>query len=107
GEISREHATAIGDAGIIINNPGSRRVFEGEMVKFARTTSVNRVRGVVKQVAEKYADRDTETRLAEAHAGRSITIRALDEGLCLITAVVPSVQGVAVYDRLSQMARLV
>lgn len=107
GDISRDHATAIGDAGIIIDSPTERGSFEREMVQFARTNSVNRLRAVVRQVAERYADRDVETRLTESHAERSITIRPLDEGLSLITAVVPSVQGAALYDRLSQMARLV
>ena len=107
GEISREHATALSDAGIIITCPTLRSAYEKDMLDYAQTASVNRVRQVAKQVAEQYSDRELETRLADAHSSRSIKVQPLDEGLSLITAVVPSLQGAALYDRLSQMAKLV
>ena len=107
GDISREHATALSDAGIIITCPTARRAYEQELLDYAKTASVNRVRQVAKHVAEQYSDQDVSARLADAHASRSVKVQPLDEGLSLITAVVPSVQGAALYDRLTQMARLV
>lgn len=107
GEIARGHTSAITRAGSIIQDETARRAYEAEMLGYAKTESINRVRQVAKHTAEKYAERDVETRVTEALKGRCVTLEPLEDGLSQLTAVLPSLQATALYDRLSQMSRLV
>lgn len=108
GTISQAHAHAIIEAGNVIADTGTNTVQRDEYaaaaLKIAEQDVVGRVRPVVKELAEQYADRTLDERHRDANACRMVRVRELDDGMAELSAVLSATLAHGIKDRLSQMA---
>ncbi|MGO1538202.1 MAG: DUF222 domain-containing protein [Leucobacter sp.] len=107
GRVAPVHAMAIADAGTIIIDSRARRAYEAEALEYAERETPNRTRRTAKILAEKYAVRSFEERCDQARNERCVKITNLDDGMAQLTAILDATAAHAIYDRLSQQARLV
>ncbi|MFE2772548.1 HNH endonuclease signature motif containing protein [Microbacterium resistens] len=79
-------------------------LFQAAVLEVAEHESPARTRVLARQVAAALAPAAAVERHRAAWPDRCVTIRPLDDGLALITAVIPEVYAVAIMDRLTRMS---
>lgn len=82
-------------------------VYETAALAIAEHETPARTRPHARQIAATFAGESIRERHARAAAEREITMRPLDDGLALLTAVLPEVYVVAIMDRLRSLATAV
>ncbi|GAA4487100.1 HNH endonuclease signature motif containing protein [Microbacterium panaciterrae] len=82
-------------------------VYEAAVLVVAEQETPARSRNHARQIAAVLAEETLRERNARATAERSVTIKALEDGMALITAVVPEIYAVAIKDRLTRLANAV
>jgi len=104
GEISTRHLRTIVDAGARIDDAPARAAYEAEAVDVARRESPGRTRATVTRLAEEHAPRTLSERHAQARTCRHVKVQDADDGMSLLTALLPSMVAHAAMDRLTTMA---
>ena len=107
GRISGAHARVIVDAGAHLDDAADRAAYAAEAVAIAETESPNRLRRVVRQLAERFQQRTVTERHREARKGRRVWTRDLDDGMAELGTRGPAALIHGMFDRLSQMAHAV
>ncbi len=113
GTISAHHLREIVRAGAIVTDAVREgrvsaevhSLYEAAALVVAEQDTPARTRAHARQVAAALAQQSVLERHAGAGAERTVTLRSLDDGLALLTVVLPEVLGVAIYDRLTRMSR--
>ncbi|MDQ4212889.1 HNH endonuclease signature motif containing protein [Microbacterium sp. ASV81] len=82
-------------------------LYEAAVLTVAEQDSPSRTRVHARQVAAALAQESLRERHERAAEERCVTIRPLEDGLALLTAVLPEVYAVAIHDRLTRLARSV
>jgi len=82
-------------------------VYETAALTIAEHETAARTRPHARQIAATLAGESIRERHARAASERQVTIRPLDDGLALLTAVLPEVYAVAILDRLRSLATAV
>lgn len=82
-------------------------VYETAALTIAEHETPARTRPHARQITAALAGESIRERHARAASERQITIRPLDDGLALLTAVLPEVYAVAIMDRLRSLATAV
>lgn len=107
GAVSVEHTRAIVVSGIVIESDAARAGYEAEILPIARTATVGKTWSDAKVLAEKYADRDLEARMAEEIAFRGVRVVDLGDGVAEVRAVMEAPFAYAIKDRLHRQAKAV
>ncbi|MFJ4222885.1 DUF222 domain-containing protein [Microbacterium sp. NPDC089695] len=113
GAISAGHVREIVRAsGVVGEAVRSNRVdaetltlFEAAVLVVAENDTAARTRAHARQVAASLAGETIVERHRRAAGERCVTVRAVDDGLALLSAVLPEWLAVAIADRLTAMAR--
>ena len=105
GRISQTHATLITDAGMIITDDTARSQYTAAALEIAQIETPGRVRSLVKELAERFANRTLDERHQEARTCRMVRVVELGDGMADLTATLPAVYAYGIKDRLNQMAR--
>ena len=105
GRISQTHATLITDAGMIITDDTARSIYAAAALEIAQVETPGRVRSLVKELAERFANRTLDERHQEARSCRMVRVVELGDGMADLTATLPAVYAYGIKDRLNQMAR--
>ncbi|MDR2323285.1 MAG: HNH endonuclease [Microbacterium sp.] len=79
-------------------------VYETAALTIAEHETPARTRPHARQIAATLAGESIRDRHAKAASERQITVRPLDDGMALLTAVLPEVYAVAIMDRLRALA---
>ncbi|MFF7293921.1 HNH endonuclease, partial [Microbacterium sp. NPDC008134] len=79
--------------------------YEAAVLVVAETDSPARTRAHARQVAAALAGETLLERHRRAATERTVTVRSLDDGLALLTAVLPETVAIAIQDRITRMAR--
>lgn len=103
GEISLAHARVIIDAGCGIDDDVARDVFTHRAVEIARHETAGRLRGFVAPLAEVALPQNITERHQVARENRMVSLRDLTDGMCELTAVLPSALGKGIHDRLTRI----
>ncbi|MFK0402714.1 HNH endonuclease [Microbacterium sp. NPDC090225] len=80
-------------------------LYETAVLVVAEADSPARTRAHARQVAAALAGETLLERHRRAASERSVSVRSLDDGLALLTAVLPETLAVAIQDRITRMAR--
>ncbi|MFJ4254088.1 HNH endonuclease [Microbacterium sp. NPDC090003] len=80
-------------------------LYETAVLVVAEADSPARTRAHSRQVAAALAGETLLERHRRAASERGVTVRSLDDGLALLTAVLPETLAVAIQDRITRMAR--
>lgn len=80
-------------------------LYETAVLVVAEADSPARTRAHARQVAAALAGETLLERHRRAASERSVTVRSLDDGLALLTAVLPETLAVAIQDRITRLAR--
>ncbi|MGW9158695.1 DUF222 domain-containing protein [Microbacterium sp. NPDC055665] len=107
GRISGAHARVIVEAGAHLDDAADRAAYAAEAVAIAETESPNRLRRLVRRLAEGFQARTVTERHREARKGRRVRTRDLDDGMAELGARGPAALIHGMFDRLSQMAHAV
>ena len=105
GRISQTHATLITDAGMIITDDTARSQYTAAALEIAQIETPGRMRPLVKELAERFANRTLDERHQEARSCRMVRVVELGDGMADLTATLPTVYAYGIKDRLNQMAR--
>lgn len=105
--ISQAHATLITDAGGIISEPEARSQYATAALEIAQVETAGRSRSLLKELAERFADRTIDERHVEAQSCRLVRVVELGDGMADLTATLSAVYAHGIRDRLNQMARAV
>lgn len=113
GAITAAHVREIARAGALVSEAvRNRRVdaatlalYESAVLVVAENDTPARTRAHARQVAAALVGESIQDRHARAADERCVRVRSLDDGLALLTAVLPEELAVAIQDRLTQMAR--
>ena len=111
GAISVQHVREIIRAGSIIReavrngrlHEESHRLFEAAVLVVAEQDTPAHTRTHARQVAATLAEVPLRERHASAAEERTVTLRPIEDGLALLTVVLPEALGVAILDRLTRM----
>ena len=104
GEISARHLRTIVDAGARIDDAPARAAYEADAVDVARRESPGRTRAAVTRLAEQHAPRSLSERHDQARTSRHVRVQDADDGMSMLTALLPSMVAHAAMDRLTTMA---
>ena len=107
GQISAAHARTICSAGSIVERAELRAEFEASVLDYAKAESASRLAPVAKRRAEWFADTTFDDRHRRARDGRRIWVDDLNDGMCELRLVGPSVLVHASFNRLTEFARVV
>ncbi|MFC8682657.1 DUF222 domain-containing protein [Microbacterium ureisolvens] len=107
GRITRAHATAIVDAGAQIDESSARAPFEQTVLEFAESTTPARTRAYARQQADIFNPRTMQERHDLAVQGRRIWITDLEDGMSLLSQLLPTVIAHGILDRATQQAKLI
>ena len=105
GHISQVHANLITDAGTVITDDTARARYASVALEIARVETPGRVRSLVKELAERFANRTLDERHQEARTCRMVRVVELGDGMADLTATLPAVYAYGIKDRLNQIAR--
>ncbi len=106
GEISLQHTRYIVDeASAIAHDPDAVAAYEAEIVDYAKATTPGRTRHRAKQLVALLDRNNVIERHKTARAQRRVWFTELADGMCEITAFVPTVLGRGIYDRLTGQAK--
>ena len=81
--------------------------YEQASIAVAEQDSPTRTRAAARQIAAVIAGESVKERHRRAVDERCVTVRILDEGMALLTAVLPEVYAVAIKDRLRSLAKAI
>lgn len=84
--------------------PETFAVYEEAVLAIAEQDSPARARVHAKQIAAVLSEQSLRDRHESAATERCVTVRPLEDGLALLTAVLPEIYAVAIKDRLSRLA---
>lgn len=79
-------------------------VYEAACLVVAEQDSPARTRVHARQIAATLAGENLEERHARATAERCVSVKALEDGMALLTVVLPEIYAAAIKDRLSRLA---
>lgn len=79
--------------------------FDEQLIPHARTLTSTQLAPVAKRLAEKLAGVSFDDRHRIAKRNRTVTLTELDDGMCSLAAKLTSVEGHAIFDRLTQYAK--
>jgi hypothetical protein len=82
-------------------------MYEQACIAVAEQDSPTRTRVTARQIAAVIAGESLKERHRRAADERCVTVRSLDEGMALLTAVLPEVYAVAIKDRLRRLAKAI
>lgn len=113
GTISAAHVREIARAGAVVSeavrnrktDAGALSLYETAVLVVAEADTAARTRAHARQVAAALVGETVNDRHERAQHERSVRVRSLDDGLALLTAVLPEHLALAIQDRLTQMAR--
>ena len=105
GHISQIHANLITDAGTVITDDTARARYAAAALEIAQQETPGRVRSLVKELAERFANRTLDERHQEARTCRMVRVVELGDGMADLTATLPAVYAYGIKDRLNQIAR--
>lgn len=88
-------------------DPAVLPLFEEAVLQVAEHDTAARTRPHAQQVASALAGETVVDRHRRAASERSVTVRSLDDGLALLTAVLPEHLALAIMDRLTQFGQKV
>ncbi|MFJ4175057.1 DUF222 domain-containing protein [Microbacterium sp. NPDC089696] len=105
----REIVRASGIVGEAVRNKhvdaGTLTLFEQAVLEVAEHDTPARTRTHARQVAAALVPETIVERHRRAASERCVSVRSVDDGLALLTAVLPEALAVAIADRLTRMAR--
>ena len=115
GAITAAHVREIVGAGAVVREAvreglvdvGTLAMYDEAAVIIAEQDTPMRTRASVRQIAAALAGATLVERHRNAAAERTVTMRSVDDGLALISIVLPEHLAVAVMDRLTRLARQV
>lgn len=106
GDISLPHTRYIVDeAATIAHDPEAVARYEAEIIAYAKTTTAARTRHRAKQLVALLDRNNVIERHKTARERRCVTFREDGDGMCEITAYIPTILGRGIYDRLTQQAK--
>lgn len=115
GTITAAHVREIVRAGAIVReavrdgraDASALGLYDTAAVVVAEQETPARTRALVRQIAAALAGETLVERHRRASSERSVTMRSVEDGLALITVVLPEHLAVAIMDRLTHLARQV
>lgn len=107
GRISAAHSRVIVEAGAHLDEAADRAAYAAEAMEVAVTESPNRLRRIVRRLAERFQERTLTERHRDARELRRVWVKDLDDGMAELGARGPAVLLHGMLDRLSQMAHAV
>ncbi|MHC9044776.1 HNH endonuclease signature motif containing protein [Microbacterium saperdae] len=115
GAITGAHVREIVCAGTIVReavhegraDAGALALYDAAAVVVAENETPARTRALVRQIAAALAGETLVDRHRRASSERNVTMRSVDDGLALISIVLPEHLAAAIMDRLTQLARQV
>jgi hypothetical protein len=113
GAITAAHVREIVRAGAVVSEAVRNRRADAEVLALYETSALvvaeadtaARTRAHVRQVVAALTNESVRDRHLRAASERCVRVRSLDDGLALLTAVLPEALAVAIQDRISRMAR--
>ncbi len=113
GAITAAHVREICRAGAVVSeavrnqktDAETLRLYETAALVVAEHDTAARTRVQARQIAAALVGETIRERHERAAEERCVTVRSLDDGLALLTAVLPEHLAVAIRDRLTQMSR--
>lgn len=105
GSISLAHAHTIAEAGTIIQRDEARAEYVYAALDIAQREVVGRARPIIKELAERFAERTLDDRHTEARSHRMVTVVDREDGMADLIALLPAPYAYGIKDRLNQMAR--
>ncbi|QTV79756.1 HNH endonuclease [Microbacterium sp. NIBRBAC000506063] len=111
GAISVQHVREIVRSGRIVHEAVRNKeiseetyaLYEAAVLVVAENDTPARTRTHARQVASTLADQTLRERHASAAEERTVTLRSIEDGLVLLSIVLPEALGVAIFDRLTRM----
>lgn len=107
GRISAAHARVICEAGEHLDEGASRDAYATQVIAFAEAESPGRVGRMARRVAERFQARSIEDRHLDAREKRSVWVKDVGDGMSQLSLLGPSTLVHGVFDRLTQMAKIV
>ena len=107
GRISRGHVSAILDTGATLDDPAARAVFERTVLDYAQTTTPARTRAYAKQQADIHNPLTLQERHDLAVQGRRIWVTDVDDGMSVLSQLLPTVIAHGIIDRTTRQAQLI
>ncbi|WP_282845758.1 HNH endonuclease signature motif containing protein [Microbacterium oxydans] len=107
GRISAAHARVICEAGEHLDEGASRDAYATQVIAFAEAESPGRVGRMARRVAERFQARSIEDRHLDAREKRSVWVKDVGDGMSQLGLLGPSTLVHGVFDRLTQMAKIV
>ncbi|TFV81611.1 DUF222 domain-containing protein [Microbacterium sp. dk485] len=107
GRITLRHATAICDAGAVLDDPNERAAFETVVLDRAERETVARTKAFAVALAERMRPESITVRFQRAVQTRSVTVAEIDDGMAEVRAILPAAEAFAVHDRLTRQARAI
>lgn len=115
GAITAAHVREICRAGAVVSeavrnrkvDAGALALFASAVLVVAEQDTAARTRAHARQVAAALVGDTVRERHERASDERCVTVRSLDDGLALLTAVLPEYLAIAIRDRLTQMSQQV
>ncbi|GAA2980593.1 hypothetical protein JOD63_002766 [Microbacterium terrae] len=104
GRITRTHASVIVDAGAAIVDDDARGRYEHTALDRAQGETPGRLRPIARSLAARAEPTSAAERHRRARGRRGVFVRDVEDGMAEVLAVVPSVIGHGIHDRLTQMA---
>lgn len=107
GAISRAHAMAVLDSGVVISDADERQAYERVVLKWAESETPARTRAYARRLAEQLNPRTIDERFADANELRSVTVREIGDGMAELIARMPVAKAFAILDRLTRQAQAI
>jgi len=107
GDISRQHLSAIHDAGDPIDDDAARAEFVTIALDRAAGLTPGRLAPVLRVIAERFLERSLDERHQDAAARRRVEVVDLPDDMAALTAILPATLAHGIGDRLTQQARSV
>lgn len=103
--ISLAHAHAIAEAGSIIQRDDVRAQYASASLEIAEVEVLGRARPIIKELAERFAERTIDERHVEARSHRMVTVVDREDGMADLIACISAPFAYGIKDRLNRMAR--
>ncbi|WP_349885061.1 DUF222 domain-containing protein [Microbacterium sp. WHRI 7836] len=107
GRISAAHARVICEAGEHLDEGATLDAYATQVIAFAESESPGRVGRMARRVAERFQARSIEDRHLDAREKRSVWVKDVGDGMSQLGLLGPSTLVHGVFDRLTQMAKIV
>lgn len=107
GRISAQHLRVIVEAGSRIDDPAARAGYEDEVLAVAGRETPGRTRPVARRLAERHAPRSLTERHEEARRCRHVRVDDVEDGMSVLTALLPATLAHAAIERITTMATTV